>query len=268
MSVGLQGRASGATSLVFAAAIVAMMGLSAPAKALDIDVNVGLKGGLGGVAVSGVPTDSLIISGNFGEKAEFYPMFGLGGTGGLALEVRALDMLGLETGVYWSNDSAEGWNEKTFEDTGAVVSVWHQKQETSALHIPLLLKLNVPSPLARPFLGLGAEFVRQRTSTLSYREEVRLGTVSGLSRVQDRNQIETNNYALILLTTGVEFSLGPVRIPVELRAGYNLAFDKNLDARTRRDSATGKVYYDGAYQGHFGLTTGVLYSFDLTELLL
>jgi hypothetical protein len=249
-------------------AATALATAPATAEAFLFEVGVGLKGGVNGSAGPGI-SDNNTIEGSDGRtyvfpKSEYYPHFGFGGTVGPVLELRALGILGLETGFYYSRDNAQGWVDKNDAATGRTLVRIHSEQETTAYHIPVLLRANIPNPLVRPFLGVGLEFVRQSNSTLTYRQEQQAGRISDgdFAMLQNRNQITPSNYTLLLVSLGMELKFGPIRVPIEVRGGYNLGFDDSLSARATFNSETQQLFYNGAYQGHFGISTGFIYDFD------
>lgn len=244
--------------------LACMVTVPAQADAFLLTFSGGLKGGVTGSAAQGAgKTDSIqdtagnnyILSPN-----GLYPMFGAGGAFGMVLETRAMDIIGIETGFYYSRDNGSGWNDFT-DGGGNKITRISQEQATTSYHIPLLLKANIPGKLLRPFLGVGVEFVRQSASTLTYTED---GNSSVALQLQARNQIETSNYSVLLATIGMELKFGEFRVPLEIRAGYNLGFDKALSKRATYETGNpGKLTYNGEYQGHIGLYTGFLYAFDL-----
>lgn len=239
---------------------------SAPAKAdaFLLTFSGGLKGGLTGSAAQGAGKQDSIQAIHGGEYIltpnGLYPMVGVGGAFGLVLEARAMDFIAIETGFYYSRDNGSGWND-FLDGGGNKLTRIHQEQATTAYHIPLLLKGSIPGPLLRPFLGVGIEFIRQSSSELTYTEET---NTTLAAQLQARNTIVTSNYSVLLATLGMDIKLGPVRIPIEIRAGYNLGFEKNLNKRATYEAGNpGKLTYNGKYQGHVGLFTGFLYDFDL-----
>ncbi|TXD37291.1 hypothetical protein FRC98_11210 [Lujinxingia vulgaris] len=255
-------------ALVAALSGLAIAAVPAQAEAFDLQIAVGAKGGVNMVAGQGMPDDSRMTSeqGNqvYFPKPEYFGHFGVGPKGGLSLEVRALGWVGLETGFYYSVDQASGYVDKNDALSGRTIARIHSDQVSNAYHVPLMLKFRVPSATVSPVFGLGAEFIFQTESTLEYREEQRAGSMGGYAnQLNDRNQISPSNYTLLTLSAGMEISVGPVRIPVELRMGYNLGFDQAMSERATYDESTGEITYDGKYQGHVGVFTGVLYEFDL-----
>lgn len=234
-----------------------------------LQLSAGFKGGLNGVAGYGFENNAT-ITGTDGAtyqfpRPEYYGHFGLSGSGGLSLEIRAFDFIGLEFGFYYARDNADGYVDKNDANTGRTLTRIESEQRTTAYHIPFMLKLNVPSPTVRPFLGVGIGLVRQIDSTLEYFEDPRAGQLAPgeLQRIQNRNQIEATNYTNFIFSLGIEVVAGPVRIPVEIRGGYNLGYDRAADARSRYNPDTGEIIYNGQYMGHFQIFTGVLYEFDL-----
>ncbi|RAL20139.1 hypothetical protein DL240_18695 [Lujinxingia litoralis] len=256
--------------MAMVAGVMGWMLASAPAtaEAFDLEIAVGAKGGINMVAGQGIPDDSRMTSdqGNqvYFAKPEYYGHFGVGPKAGLSLELRALDFVGLETGFYYSVDQASGYVDKNDALSGRTVARIHSDQVSRAYHLPVLLKFRVPTSRVSPVFGVGAEFIFQTESELEYREERRAGSMGSLTdQLNARNQIAPSNYILLTLSAGMEIKAGPVRIPVELRMGYNLGFDQAMSQRATYDESTGEITYDGIYQGHVGVFTGVLYEFDL-----
>lgn len=242
-----------------------------------IDVAAGLRLGASGAAGFGFEDDEYVEDQN-GQRVpaptdgtwaypEYYPHGGAGVTGGLTLEGRYNDIVGLETGFFYSRDNAAGWVDKRHANTDQRLATIHSEQRTSALHIPLLLKASVPTEHVRPFIAGGFNFVFQNSSELEYRQERagnnRYATEQDMQRLNDRNQIEPSNYAQVHGSAGVELLIEDIRIPVELRLGYTLGYDQAMDQRARGQD--GQIIYDGVYLGHFGIFVGALYEFDVLE---
>ncbi|MBA2662391.1 MAG: hypothetical protein H0U74_08870 [Bradymonadaceae bacterium] len=253
---------------LFLAGAFGMLAVPAEADAFVITFGGGLKAGVTGTFVPEV-SKSDTIRGSDGNSYTFahsglYPMGGAGGAFGLALDVRVLDMIGLETGFALSFDNAAGWNDINDANTGATLTRVNSEQSTTAYHIPLLLRANVPGAMIRPFFGIGLEFVIQSTSTLEYSETNDRSTLA--AELNARNSITASNYTLLLLSTGMELKFGPLRVPIEVRAGYNLGFDERATYHPGTAGAGGtpeRLEYNGAYQWNFGISTGFLYDFDL-----
>jgi hypothetical protein len=245
------------TSLLVLVGILLVSSSAFAQNPFKLNMGVGLKGGLNGSGGVGVPENETFPfnGGQIGGDPEVYPMFGLGGAVGVALEARAFDIVGLETGLHLSYDNGNGYEDKNDAITGRTYITINQEQRTTALHIPLLLKLVVPGAVVRPVFGLGVEFVLQQSSTLEYDTQPTVNP----------HAIETTNYTLGMFTAGLEFRAGAVRIPLEFRAGYNLNFSNKASDRVRFDgnsSATATIVYNGAYQAHAGLFTGIIYDYD------
>lgn len=238
----------------------------------QLEIGIGIKGGMNGSWVTEVPEDSRYTDSNgqqFVVDPDFYPMFGLGGDVGLAVDIRAWSIVGIETGVRLSYDNGRGWNDKKLTGSDTVITRVVQEQSTQSLRIPLLLKLSASSGLVRPFFGVGAEFVRQRESTLVYSEEKRAGQLGAgeLEKLQARNLIETTNYTTIGATLGLEINLDFIRIPIEFRGLYNLDYDESFEKRVRVEESNGDTtfVYNGQSQGHFGFSIGILYNHTLLQ---
>jgi hypothetical protein len=245
--------------VVLVAALAVFFLASEALAQTPVDVLVGAKSGVSMPAGSEVPDYRNSDSG-------YYPSFGAGAAFGMALEVRGWDVVGLETGLHYSLDNATGWSDKTVDcyDLGRVF----MDQETSALHIPLLLKAVAKTTTIRPFIGFGLEFVIQQSSDVSYRSEQDSQNVQGIEGYENhfsgRNRIATSSYKLLQLTAGTEVDLGELRVPIEVRAGYNLDHGDGFDDRVEIEQSDGsqRFVYNGEYKGHFGVFVGVLYAFD------
>lgn len=241
--------------------VLCSLTLSSVASAQDpfsLSMGVGLKGGINGNGYTGVaegdslPLNNQQVTGD----PEIYPAGGVGGAIGLHLDVRAFDLVGLETGLHLSYDNADGYEDKNVN--GVTAGRDNQTQRTTALHVPLLLKFWVPGLMVRPVFGLGAQFVFQQDSTLEHDN-------AGGRFITNPRTIETSNYVLGMLTAGLEINVLYVRIPIELRLGYNLGFGSAASDRVRLEGnnpGTATVVYDGAYQFHAALFTGIIYEYD------
>lgn len=233
---------------------------------LDVELLAGAKGGVSAQAATEVPEDASYSSPD-GTTYQVDPnllgMTGSGPGGGPVVELRVNRAIGLETGFYLTDDSAEGTNEVR-EPDGDLRGELHQRQTTTAHHVPLLLKLAPSFDQIRPVLGLGAELVFQQSAELGYRAS---GDVppSEAENLQQRNRAVPASYTLFQVTAGVEIDVGPVRIPIELRGGYHAGWTETFDARVDVGDPGGpdeRFRYDAAYTGHYGLFAGVLYRWD------
>lgn len=236
--------------------------IPANAFAFGLTLSGGVKGGLSGSAVRGVPEgDPYEINGAEYSQAQgpdMYPMFGLGGGVGGFIEARAIDIVGLEFGLFQSWDNGDGWEDKN-DTFGRTIGRVNQEQRTRALHIPIMVKASVPGVI-RPTFGLGLELVHQQKSSYTYRADV-----FDVASLNNRYSIVTSKYALLAFSFALEIDLGQIRIPIELRGGYNTGFNKSLKSRANASGSPQlpSFEYDGKYEGHFGLFTGVIYQFDL-----
>lgn len=241
-----------------------LFAIPADASAFGLTLSGGVKGGLSGSAVRGVPEgDPFDLDGmehpGLAQGPDIYPMFGLGGGVGGFIEVRALDIVGLEFGVFQSWDNGDGWEDKN-DSNGRNIGRVNQEQRSRALHIPIMIKASVPTTMVRPTFGLGLELVNQQQSTLTYRADV-----FDTSSLNTRYTIVPSKYALLAFSFALEIDLGSIRIPIELRAGYNTGFKKDLRERAEASGQYNlpSFEYDGKYEGHFGLFTGIIYQYDL-----
>lgn len=256
--------AAAITLIIAPGAASAQEAAAAKPEKFRLDIMGGLKGGLNGSWMTEVPQNPS-GAGNDGQTKSYYPSFGLGGTVGLALDVRALGIVGLETGVHLSFDNAKGWNDINLN--GVELTRINQEQSTTSMRVPLLVKLSSPDGTVKPVLGLGFEFVFQSDTTIDYTEEPKAGRLGDgeLDRLNARNEIEASSYTLGVLSLGLEIDFGNLRMPIELRAMYNLGYGDGFEERVRVEGAGSetKYYYNGEYQGHFGLFLGLVYDYEL-----
>jgi hypothetical protein len=258
-------------TLVVASWLV-VLSLLLPASALaeegfPLQISAGIKGGINGAAGHGF--DSLsqytVDDTTYEFRPEYYGHFGTGPAAGLSLELRAMDIVGLEFGFYYTSQTVNGYVDKNDGATGERISRINMEQVTSGFQIPILLKLTVPTNVVRPALGLGIELIRQNDASLSYDETQERGTMgaSYLAALNENNRPRPVNYTVFQFTLGAEILAGPVRIPIELRGGYALGYDQDIQGRADLDPDEGTLDIDTMYLGHFGIYTGVMYEFDL-----
>lgn len=239
-------------------------------EGFPLQIAGGIKGGMAGVAGYGFDNPSIFILDGVNRSVmpEYYGHFGTGGLGGLSLEVRILEFVGLEFGLFYGQTRAKGYVDKNDARTGQTLTRLTSETVTRGLQIPILLKFNVPAPIVRPFLGLGVEFVVQNDSEIEYGQEPRVGVVSesDMNRIRRQNSVRPVNYPLLAFNLGVEIVAGPVRIPIEIRGGYAPGYSRDINQRAEylgREGSEDRIGYDTMYMGHFGIFTGVLYEFDL-----
>jgi hypothetical protein len=237
---------------------------------MHFSLRLGVKGGLMVQGAEEVPeTVDYRANGmtyNY-EDTNIFGSVGVGGGGGAVAEIRFGQIVGLETGFYVTADNAKGENEVTEAGSGQQVGTATQYQKTTAFHVPLLVKFSLTKKDIRPVFGLGLEFVIQQNSSLTYENDEAVQDPSDPNRPlpSERNEIEPSNYTMFMFTGGVEFDVGPVTIPVELRVGYNLGWDNTFTERVRVENPGTNdetFFYDGKYLGHAGIFTGVQYRWD------
>lgn len=245
---------------LIASAILIFSTKTATAEDFKLNLAFGVKGGMNGSVVNGVEENHPTFT-----QADIYPMFGLGGSVGGFVEVRALDIVGFELGLFQSWDNGDGFEDKNDAGTGQTIGRIDQKQRTSAIHFPIMVKASIPAKLVRPTFGLGAEFIFQNSSTLEYSsDEFSISAKDNGYEVSNRlYKIEPTSYVNLIFSFALEFDIDPVRIPIELRLQINPSFESALDSRVDTTAAP-TLTYDGVYQAQFSLFTGIAYDFDLT----
>ena len=218
------------------------------------------------------------------EDTGIYGQFGAGPAIGGFVEFRVLELVGTELGLYWSQDNTTGWEDKSIEgvDQGRV----YHDLKVGALHVPLLAKVAGKKGPIKPFFGFGAEFVFQTKAEIDYRADpdsnsghtenfvdgATYNTDDGRVTIpgfDDRIEAEPQNYVVLQTTFGIEIDLGEVRIPVEIRAGWNPSygkkdFDERMETERRDDDQFFNFIYQAAPLGHVGIFTGVAYDFGWT----
>lgn len=203
-------------------------------------LNAGLKGGVNMNIMPEPDEDRINVPAS--------TLFGVGFGGGLAVDAMAWDLVGLEIDVLLAK--TEGRGEIDFSRLPDI----EQTARSTDLHLALLLKLQTPSGVARPTLGLGATFVRQLSAEFEM-------DVPGVSTEPPDGELE-RNYTAFTSVLGVTADLGPVRLPFELRFLYH-PVDTAPEERVAFPMTTGQpayfaIYSDWAYQ--FWLMAGVQFS--------
>lgn len=200
-------------ALIATCALTAALALTAQASHADaqdtvVNFGIGLKGGLNLNLLSEPPEKE-------GEIDLAAPGFvGLGGGGGLALEVLALDIVGIEFDVFYVKAQGEGNLEVNSVDI-------KQTLESTEWQLPLLLKAQIPGLLVRPHLVIGATFVFQQDG--AYDVEETDNVQAGFDTTSPNGLAK--NYTMFTAGIGATVDADVVRIPVELRASYKPAPD-------------------------------------------
>ncbi len=248
---------------LIAVAVVSTLASTAEAEQEELEIGLGAKGGATFTGATEVPEETVYQGPKGDGDPELYGLFGAGAAGGPVVDIRYKRIVGLETGLYLTNDSTEGTNDIEGPGGDRRASIT-QQQSTTALHIPLLIKASVPSEHVRPVFGLGLEFVSQQSSGLEYSSKTE--EQSAVDARNEHNSTTPSNYTLFQFTAGAEIDAGPVRIPIELRVGYNLGWEDTFSNRVEVDNDNDddeQFVYDGEYIGHLGITAGVLYRWEI-----
>jgi len=222
--------------------------LANPAVAQDTVFHFGV-GGRGGVNVNLLSEPS--------EETLNLPVpgfVGFGGGGGFAVQGHYADIVGLETGLLFISTSGSG--EINFRAAGVDVD---EEISTTELHLPLLLKLQLPLESAKPYLGIGATFVFQTDAEFTIDQTYIVNPID--------TTIELLSYTMLTFSLGVAIDLGVVRIPVEFRANYQSLDDDPLE-RTTYDSSGSTLTALGVlpnWEGQVFFLVGVDYSLVVTD---
>jgi len=188
--------------------------------------------------------------------------FGVGGHGGLFAQVRFLDRVGLEVDVLYSRD--ELWRTDQFDlGAGYHADIEHTDWANN-LRIPVLLKVFHVFGPASISLGGGLEYV----TPLDHGHDIIEAESSNVPVPQqvldDGRKLHESAPADMLFLLGqleVTIELGPVSIPIDLRAGRNLS---------QSDQFEDRYDYEYEQQGRVIKFTGVdvqpIYSWDFRIL--
>lgn len=221
----------------------------APAeKPKPFSVGAGLLGVAGGNFIAKPGDKTLTVPGVGTGQAEFYP--GFGGTtlgGGLMLDLRFIDLLGLEVDVLRTSDKGSG--DITFNGVYKVkISI-----EQSAWHVPILAKVVVPGPIVRPMFFIGPELVFP--SGAKAESDKPIGTAI---------DAKADSYTMLTFGGGVEIKLPlpslDLRIPIGLRGSYNPGVSDKLADRIDvqwSGSTAQKITYHTEWQYQVAMTLGV-----------
>ncbi|MEM1348408.1 MAG: hypothetical protein AAGI01_07640 [Myxococcota bacterium] len=271
-------RATSTLRTGFALGVCIVLGAPAPqAMAQDalepqgtrLDIAMGLKGGLTGSFMTREVPETATYTLDDGSTlsdydTDYFPLFGLGGDVGFTLDVRAFGIVGLETGARVSFDNGRGWNDERFSGSDDILYRLFQEQRGTSLRVPLLLKVSTAQGMVRPVAGVGFEFVRQLDVTSEYRAENDTGNGSSEAMLRNmQNSVVPANYRLGTFVVGLEFNFGAVRIPLEVRGQYNFGFDEADRVRAGGTAGDPSFEADGAFEGHFGISLGVIYNYSL-----
>ncbi len=203
--------------------------IAIPAFAGPFKLGVGLGGVIGGNFLD-KPSDKTLVlpTGQKVQGADFYPGFaGMTAGGGLMLDARFINLLGVELDVFRTSDKGSG----DLTQNGVKI---HMTIGQSAWHLPLLAKLAIPAPVVSPVFFVGPEFVFPGS-----------GTFKSDPTSIDPPKATADNYTMITFGGGVEIKLPlPVidlRIPIQLRGSYNPGVSSKLVDRVKTDSAVTRV---------------------------
>ena len=179
-----------------------------------------------------------------------YPGFaGVGGGGGVSVDVMYKGIIGLELHLYNAKETAKGHLD--------VAGTRHQIElSKTAWHIPLLFKLAIPTAVVRPFIFGGFDFV------LESEPEVET-TLIGADALGD-------GYTATQFGFGFDFFVHErVRIPLMLRGSRNFAMDSNVEDLMSFDGCSlsnnnvlSCFQYRTAWQWQAFVSLGVSYTFE------
>ncbi len=194
---------------VCAAIAASLFSLPAHAKGDTFKFGAGLGGVIGGNFLD-KPSDKTLVAtdGRQVGPYTFYPGFaGMTAGGGLMLDARFINLLGIEADVFRTSDKGSG-------DLSIGGYKLHITLGQSAWHVPVLAKLAVPAPIVSPVFFVGPEFVFPGSASLTVDNP-------GLPPMK----ATASNYTMITFGAGLEIKLPlpalDLRIPFQLRGSVN-----------------------------------------------
>jgi len=184
------------------------------------DIDLGVKGGMN---AAGLVVETKFASKPVETHFEGDDAFGFGGHGGLYAQVRLWDRVGLEVDVLYSHDQTVR-TEKYNLGLAGTADLEHTDWATT-LRIPVLLKVfHVVGPAALS-LGFGPEWVTMLDNGHDIAEAESSDVTIAEKSLEDARKAYESVAADMLFLVGqaeVAFEVGPVSIPISLRAGKNL----------------------------------------------
>lgn len=175
---------------------------------------------------------------------------GFGGGGGLTLEGRAFDAVGLEIGFFRRHDVARS----TFEFNGTDMPF---QVSQNAWHVPIQLKVGLPTGVVRPQLFGGGQFVMPGAPEIT--QPSGLGTE--LSATSEPYKAWAFGFGLEFVPKGLPIDL---RVPLGLRGAYNTGVGTNAGDRadyTFTGSRLDAIDYRSVWTWHAAATLGLLVFF-------
>ena len=183
---------------------------------------------------------------------------GEGGSFGAVGEAMYLDTVGAELGLQYV--SAGGTGRFTFWREDGTYTV-EQKISSKEVHVPILLKAQLPWWVAKPYASLGATFVVQTEANYVINNALVLSEVV---------QPPASNYAMFSFGAGAAIDIDKYRLPVELRINYQ-SLDSSPRARasyeyTETDNGGGiisRMSVNASWEAQFFILVGLQYRHKL-----
>ena len=207
-----------------------------------LEIGVSLLGSAGAVFLN-EPEDQTVTIGA-SEVDVVYPGFGgVAFGGGLTLDIRYAGIVGIETGALLSRDYGAG----EINDVNITIG-------QSSVHVPLILKLMIPTGMARPFLFGGLEFVMPGEASAEHDSDL---------LPEDLFTAVADPYRLVSFGFGLEALVGndnvDIRIPIAIRGGINTSTPEGVEGRAEYNLGSGSIEFNSEFQYHIMMTVGVSY---------
>jgi len=171
---------------------------------------------------------------------------GFGAGGGLALEARAFDFLGVEVDIIRRKDVAQ----TEFDLLG---NIYPFQVSQAAWHVPILLKFVMPKGVVRPNVVGGGEFVIPGQASITEPG----GLETELAAHSDPYKAWAFGFGLEIVPKGLPIDL---RFPINLRGAYNTGIGPGADDRADYeigfDGLLEAVDYRSVWEWHASATVG------------
>ena len=203
-----------------------------------------------------------LANGTRGETNTYPGFTGPSLGGGLALEFRFIDYLGIELDMLYAKQ--KGGGDLSINDHTSVIRIGE-----NSFHVPLLFKVVLPGKVVQPSLFVGPEFVMPGDPQIETDPPFAAGTPApALLSVNDK-------YTMVTFGLGMEFRIPSftkyldIRIPLSLRGGFNPGVGSVLDPDRATYQGTGfeinqiqsityKSVWEWQAQGTIGATIHIL----------
>ena len=221
---------------------LATTGPAAAAPPRKLELGASVMGYVGGSFLT-EPSDKSVAEGIPQEYV--YPGFaGVGGGGGVGLQLAYEGWLGLVVDVLYTSDKGRG------TISGVDVTIGQM-----ALHVPVMARLAIPSEHFRPFIQVGPEFVFPGEAEADYDQD----------RVRGSAKANASSYMSVAFGVGCEFMLPiegvDLRVPFALRGNINPSTPDTARDRMTISESQQQMDMNSEWEYQAGISLGLSYYF-------